>query len=518
MVLALITVAVRADDKPLRQSIDVEIKAGWEKHKLTPAGRADDATFLRRIYLDLAGTIPTAEEARKFLADADPKKREKLIDALLADPRFAEHQADVWDLVLFGRRPGNQELTAKRPTFKKWLSEQFAKNQPHDRWVRDLLLAEQEGTELFYAQYRNNPEETTVAVSRVFLGTQLQCARCHDHPFESWSQKDFYGMAGFFVRLVVQESGSGMQKKVKIAEKASGEVLFSGAAKDQKPGKKGEPIQPRFLNGTALVEPPLPKDFKEVDARTGAPLPKPPFSRKEKLAEWLTASANPYFARAAVNRVWAQYMGRGFIHPVDDLSEKNEASHPALFAAMTKQFVDHKLDLKYLIREIVNSEAYQQAATGAETDAMPRYYDRARIRPLSAEELWSTIRVATGTTETKPGGNTGEYFNRYFGEPTNGQGDFQGSLAEHLFLNNSSEIRQMIQRRKGNLLDITAASTDPMEKRVETMFLSVLTRLPTAKEKDRFVAYLKSGGMKPEAVMEEAVWVLLNCSEFRFNH
>lgn len=273
--------ALQAEEINLRQVIDAEIRVAWQRQKITSAGRADDAAFLRRVYLDLVGTIPTGEEAAQFLKDADPKKRALLIDKLLADPRFAAHQADVWNVVLFGRNPPNLDADRRRIGFKKWLTEKFAKNEPYDCWVRDLLLAERDGTELFYVQFRNQPEDTAVAVSRVFLGTPLQCARCHDHPFESWTQRDFYGMAGFFVRLVVLDGGG--NKKFTIGEKSSGDVLFTGAVKDQKPGQKGEPIKPKFLSGPALDEPPLPKGFKEPPqgAKT---MPKPLFSRKEKLA------------------------------------------------------------------------------------------------------------------------------------------------------------------------------------------------------------------------------------------
>src|SRR5262245_55001553 len=193
----------RAGVKPLREIIDTQARAAWQREKITPPTRCDDPTFLRRVFLDLAGTIPTYEEAKTFLADRDPDRRAKLVERLLDDPRYARAQALVWDQVLFGRNPPNADAVRKRDGLKKWLADKFAKNEPYDRWVRELLLAEQEGSETFLVQYRNQPEEATVAVTRIFLGTQLQCARCHDHPFENWTQRDFYGMAGFFVRLVV---------------------------------------------------------------------------------------------------------------------------------------------------------------------------------------------------------------------------------------------------------------------------------------------------------------------------
>jgi hypothetical protein len=260
--LAALAPCAQGATPPLRQVVDGDIKAAWKREKRTPAGRASDAVFMRRAYLDLIGTIPSYEEAIRFLNDKSADKRAKLIDALLSHPQFAVHQANVWDLVLFGRNPPNLDSERNRLGFRKWLAGKFTANEPADRWVRDLLLAEQEGSELFYVQFRGHPEDAAVAVSRVFLGKQLQCARCHDHPYESWTQRDFYGLAAFFSRLVVLDHPAMKGKRrFSIAEKRTGEVLFSGPAKEQKPGRKGDPIQAKFLGGITLEEPGLPKDF-----------------------------------------------------------------------------------------------------------------------------------------------------------------------------------------------------------------------------------------------------------------
>jgi len=507
---------VQAQDKPLRDVIDTEIRAKWKEEKIILTGRADDAAFLRRVTIDLVGTVPTLEETTKFLADSDSKKREKLVEKLLADPRFAEAQANVWDLVLFGRNPGNIGQTRTRPAFKTWFEKQFADGVAYDKWVKEVLVAEQRGSEMFLVQFRNAPEEAAVHVSRIFLGTQLQCARCHDHPYDVWTQKDFYGVAGFFVRLVVQDSG-GMPKTFTISEKMSGEVLFSGTAKDQAPGKKGEPVKAKFLGGAELTEPALPKDFKEQPLpKDGGKLPMPAFSRKAKFAEWLAAADNPYLAKAAANRVWAQFMGRGIVHPIDDFNAENSPSHPILMKALADGFASHKFDLKWLIREIANSDAYQLAGTGAVTAALPKRFERARVRPLSAEEIVAAMRTATASEpESKNSGS--EYFLRYFGEPTNGLGDFQGSLAEHLFANNGEQIRNFTRRKKGNLTDQLLSATEPWEVRVERLFLAVLSRRPKPSEVTKFVAFIKDDP-KPEARLEDAIWVLVNSSEFRFNH
>src|SRR6185437_4515191 len=227
----------------------------------------------------------------------------------------------------------------------------------------------------------------------------------------------------------------------------------------------------------------------------------------------------PYLARAVVNRVWAQFLGKGLVHPVDDLRETNAPRQAELFKVMTDQLKSHQFDLKWLIRELVNSETYQLAAEGSVKDALPSWYERARVRPLSAEELAAAIQRAVAfdpagrkmVTDARP------YFLMYFGEPTNGRGEFQGRLSGHLFLNNSDHIRRMIQRRKGNLADLLLVSKEPWERRVEQLFLSVLSRPPSGEERKKFVAYLTTDG-KPEVLVEEAIWVLLNTAEFRFNH
>jgi hypothetical protein len=279
-------------------------------------------------------------------------------------------------------------------------------------------------------------------------------------------------------------------------------------------------VKPKFLGGDVLKEPATPKDFKEPVVKGNVLPAKPAFSRKEKLAEWIAAKENPYFARALANRVWGQLMGRGFVNPVDDLSEKNTPTHPDLLKAIETGLIEHQFDMKWVIREIVTSEAYQVADVGPATDAAPKYYERARVRPLSAEELMASLGVATGHSADwaqKSQNATVEYMTRFFGEPNDGQGHFQGSLAEHLFLNNAGQIRQLGQAKKGNLADVVLSSKDSWEAKVDRMFLSILSRPPTESERVRFVKHLSGDAKTVPALVEEAIWVLVSCSEFRFN-
>jgi hypothetical protein len=524
VVFASLPLSAASGTEPLRNVIDSEVKTAWQREKITPAKPATDAEFLRRVHLDLVGEIPTYEETVAFLDSKDADKRDKLIEKLLADPRFARHQGDIWDMILFGRNPPGYE-TYRRPGFQAWLRTQFEKNTPYDVWVRELLKAD--GTSdttgaMYFAQWRSAPEDAIEAVTQTFLGVQLQCARCHDHPYEPWKQLDFFGMAAFLARLeVVTVGNKGNAPVFAIGERNLGDVRFTGPAKDAKPGDKGEAVKPKFLLGGELAEPTLPKDFKEDRFAANKIPPKPKFSRKDALAEWVTKSDNPFFARATANRVWAQFMGRGIIHPVDNMSASNKPSHPLLLDTMTKELIDHKFDLKWLIREIVSSKTYQLSGLGT-GEPMPEWFQHARSRPLSAEELVESWRVATGFAASEtPGAKKGDtdrfrplgsgYIIQFFGNPNTGTGDFQGGLREHLYLNNGP-LGTMIGVKNG-LADFIGDAKKPVAERVERLFLATLNRRPAPDEAKKFAAYLNENNSPADAV-----WVLITCSEFRFNH
>lgn len=524
--LLLLPNAVRGEERSLRHGIDSEVRAAWQREKITPAKPSSDAEFLRRVCLDLIGVIPTYEETIAFLDSKEPDKRAKLIDRLLADPRFARHQADVWDMVLFGRNPPGYE-TQVRDGFQGWLRQRFEKNVPYDVWARELLKAEGNSVEnsaLFYAQYRSAPEDAGEAVSQTFLGVQLHCARCHDHPYEKWTQKDFYGMAAFLARLEVVSVGKKDNQTIyAIGEKNTGDIQFTGPAKEARPGQKGEPVKPKFLAGPALDEPALPPNFKEVRFAANKLPPKPKFSRKDQLADWITRADNPYFARAIANRVWGQYLGRGLVHPVNNLSPSNKPSHPALLDQLTKELIAHKFDLKWYTRELVSSQTYQLSSAGT-GEPLPEWFQHARMRPLSAEELAESWRIATGheAIEKASGKVTDrsrfrplqrDYVLQFFGTPNTGTGDFQGGLHEHLYLNNGPLV-QMISAGKGSLAEVVGDRKQPAEVRIDRLFLTTLNRKPSAQEREKFAAFLAD----EKASVADAIWTLLTCSEFRFNH
>lgn len=520
-------------EERLRDVIDRYVGRAWQANNITPAEPATDAEFLRRVYLDLLGVIPTYDETLQFLADQSSDKRSKLIARLLDDPRYSLHQSDVWDMVYFGRNPPGFG-TNERDGFKDWLAECFQKNVPYDVWVREMLRAEgntvEQGAPMYYVQYKNAPEDATQAITQQFLGVQLQCARCHDHPFDEWSQLDFFGTAAFLARLEVVDIGKkDNQKAFAIGEKNLGDVMFTGPVQSDEVGKKGEPVKPKFLYGDSLSEPELPKDFKEDrNFKSGQMPDKPKFSRKDALADWITQPDNPFFARAAANRIWAQFMGKGIVHPIDNLSSNNPASHPELLDTLTLALVDHKFDLKWFMSEILNSKAYQLSAGGASDEAKPQWYERARFRPLSAEELLESWVRASGydkvleaSKQTSPErfnfrGITWNYMVQFFGAPADGEGVFQGGLSEHLYLNNG-QINTLISDREGSLHAAIASSEARWEERVDRLFLQVLSRHPSPEETQKFVEYLSEEEDQKRRI-SEAIWTLMTCSEFRFNH
>lgn len=519
--------------EPLREQIDRHIARAWKAKQITPAAAANDAAFLRRVSLDLTGVIPTYAEATEFLDDPDPQKRAKLIERLLASPRYAVHQADLWDLVYFGRNPSGFG-TRDRGEFQLWLRKQFRENVPYNVWANAILKAEgnsvDDGPPMFFVQYSRRPEDAAEAITQKFLGMQLQCARCHDHPFDDWKQTDFYGVAAFFSRLQVVTVGKkGRTNKYAIGERNTGDVLFTGPVTDDMVGRKGTPVKPKFPKGDRLKEPPLPDGFKEPRNFPSKKMPpRPRFSRKDAFANWATSAENPYFARAAVNRVWAQLMGRGIVHPVDNLAASNPPSHPELLDALTQEFVAHRFDLKWLIREIVSSKTYQLASIGSGSDAAPLWFERGRFRPLSAEELAESWIVAAGARPNtdsskavpaerfKIRGMNWSYMQRFFGSPNDGAGNFVGGMHEHLYLNNG-EVHSLISDKPGSLSAAISKSKAPWDKRVERLFVQVLSRRPSAAETRKFVSYL-SAADDPRDRLHDAIWTLMTCSEFRFNH
>src|SRR5262249_25253124 len=329
----------------------------------------------RRAYLDLTGVIPPADKAAAFLDSRRPQKRAELIDELLASPNYGRHMGDLWQALLLAQTDVYSRGLPAEPLVN-WFAEGFNSNKPWDRQVIELLTStgtqDQNGATTFFLALRY-PDKVTDTVCRVFLGIQLQCAQCHNHPFTSWKRAEYWGMAAFFSKV---DDGA-PQKLFKVA---APNVVEAATIQKKRLPDSALNVAPRFLGGEA----------PRLDG-------KDPY--RPALARWLTSEQNPYFARATVNRVWAQFFGRGLVNPVDNLSEENPASHPELFEALARQFARNGFDMKYLARAICNSQAYQRSSSPVGREDSEALYASMTIKPMTPEQLHDSLARVLGPSE-----------------------------------------------------------------------------------------------------------------------
>ncbi|MCA9241829.1 MAG: DUF1549 domain-containing protein, partial [Planctomycetales bacterium] len=368
----------------MRDRIDALLREHWESTSVAPVGRTSDQEFVRRVYLDLTGRIPTVREVTSFLQDKSPKRREELIDKLLAHYDHASHLAAVWRSFLIPDAP-DVMATGDVVGFEKWLTERFRDNQPYDKLVSELLLAEgraqQGGPLLFFTAQKLQPEEIARQTSRAFLGVRMDCAQCHDDFFDArWKQRDFWAYAAFFSRMSNPEG---------LVERVSPVMRIRDIPRgDVKLPETDEVVPPRF-----------PLTDQSVEENQSA-------SRREILARWLVSPENPHFARATVNRVWSQLFGRGIVDPVDDMREDNPPVAPELLDELTEYFKRSHFDLRRLITTIARTEAYQLSSTAPEDDpALRLNFAQQNVKCFTAEQLYDCIVVATkvDTSARMPG-------------------------------------------------------------------------------------------------------------------
>ena len=506
--------------EPLHARIDRFITAGQTGDEKQVSPQANDAEFLRRVYLDLAGTIPIPDEVKTFLADSDAKKREKLIDKLLASPGYARRMAQFFDVVLMERR---RDAKVPRAAWEDYLKAAFTENRPYDVFTRDLLSADGVDPKTrpaakFYLDRDFEPNLGTKDIARVFLGRNLQCAQCHDHPLiDTYKQSEYFGILAFLNRTSLFPNAT--DAKAVLAEKADGEVNFVSVFDKAKLQKT---TLPRVMTGKAIDEPKLEKgkEFKVVGTKDVRPVPA--YSRREQLAAAMTNVENPVFARAGANRLWALMLGRGIVNPVDLDHNGNPPSHPELLDLLTKEFASHKFDVKWLLREIALSQAYQRSSelpSGVSDPPADRYL-AAILKPLSAEQLAFASAQATGTIAkdaamTTPAPNAASlvpaFRNMFGGQPGQPDTGANTNLDQTLFLKFGGAVRGMIAPRTGSLTDRLAKVPDA-NAMAEELFLSVYSRSATVDEKKDVAEAMKG------TALNELVWSLLASAEFRFNH
>jgi len=514
---------------PLHTEIDRLIAAGYPGYDRKAAPIAADDEFLRRVSLDLAGTVPTAAEARAFIADRDPAKRERLIDRLLAGYGYGRRMADHFDVVFMERRP---DAKVPRAAWEAYLRESFAGNKSYAVLAREILGADgvdpgARARAKFFLDRKLEPGTVVKDISRVFLGRNIQCAQCHDHPnVEAFKQSEYYGLLAFLNRTFLFPSAEAAGAV--IAEKADGEVTFVSVFD---PAKKQKGTPPRVRGLDPVADPPAVKG-KEYKVAPGPNVrPVPAYSRRARLAEAVTSPKNPAFARTAANRLWALMTGRGLVHPLDMDHPDNPPSHPELLALLADRFAAANYNVKWLLREIALSKTYQRSSEGP-ADAPEDRYLAAAVKPLSPEQFAYAMLQATGFADAerralgaaasdaalaaKLAPHVGPFRARFGsrgGEPEDG---FTATLDQTLFVKHGGAVRGLCTPRPGNTADRVAKLTDPAAA-ADELFLSVLTRYPTAGERADVAEFLKASG-PPPAAAAEAVWALVAAAEFRFNH
>lgn len=498
----------------LADRIDQLIEARLHAEGVKPAKLADDGEFLRRVCLDLIGRIPSRAEAQTFLDDHTPDKRGRLVRTLLKSPGYVSHFTNVWRDLLLPEAASSLQPPGQQDAFDRWLKSRLEKNVGYDRMVRELLttpfssprlrqrrmMARPQQTDepsaaAFYLAKDVKPENLASSTARLFLGVRLDCAQCHDHPAGLWTRQQFWGYAAFFAGLQRDNEGGGVRELFDRRELAIPGSVTS--------------VEARFLDGS---EP-------QWRFNTGA---------RTTLADWITAPENPYFARAAANRLWAYLFGVGLVEPVDDLRPSNPASHPQLLDELARQLTAHHFDVPFLIRVLTSTRAYQRSsAAAAGTDS--RLFAHRAIKGLTPEQLFDSLSQATGSRppedapDMAPRGRRPDSlrdevlarFRRQGQSPT----EAQLSIPQALTLMNSPRITEAIRCKGGTVQQIASTGGLDSAGRIEALTLAALSRRPTPREKERFARYLENAATdgSPQA-LGDVLWVLLNSPEFLLNH
>jgi hypothetical protein len=483
--------------EPTANLIDEEIIRTLKVLRMPVSPQADDAAFVRRLRIDLTGTLPTPTEVEAFVSDRAADKREKLVDRLLTTADYADYWTLRYSRMLRVHSLPNEQAGLR--AYTKWLHAGLRDGRPLDTWARELLTATGDSHEVGpanFARMANDARGQAELVSRAFLGARMQCANCHNHPLDRWTQDDYHGLAAVFARL------------------ERGRVVTVGARGAVTNPRTGEPAVPR-IPGTANLE--------------SAPDPRAGF------ADWLTKKDNPYFARAQVNGLWRAMFGRGLVEPVDDLRSTNPASHPTLLDRLTEDFVRHGYDPRHTLRLIALSRAYGRAETAVTgNDADDRYYARSYRRPLEPEVLADALVAVTGVSQSYAGRPTGtraitiydplspapslDVLGRCSRVATCEENAGGGGLPAKLHLLNGELLNAKIADKDGRLAKALAAGKTDAEI-VTEFYRLAFGRPPTEKELGHWLARVgKAGPDGRRACLEDFVWGLLNSREFATNH
>lgn len=499
---------------PEKNFIDKAIFARLKEVGIPPSRLCDDSTFLRRVTLDLTARLPTADEARAFLADRTPDKRSQKVEALLNSPEYADAFANYWNSLLRNRRgdiPDTRDASHIHANFAfhGWIRESIYYNKPFDQFVRELLTATGQSSDspavTWYRQVGTTIQQTE-DTAQLFLGARIQCAQCHHHPYEQWSQRDYYALGAYFSQVNRIVSPSRMAEFVIALKRAAPEATHK---------KTGEKVAPGAMGAPALALSP------DDDARAA-------------LAEWLVDKSNPFFAKALVNRYWKILFNRGLVDPEDDIRETNPPSHPELLRALAEDFIQNRYDLKHLLRLLISSSTYQlDSAPNAHNAEEGQYFSRYYARRLSAEQLLDAVNSVAGTkdnwanqpTNTRAvqlpdnSYNTGGIL-REFGRPDAStactcERQVNASLGQSLLLATSSQIQEKLG--SGTAKRLAGDSARSPEHKIEEIYLGAFSRPPSAAEIDTAKAHIQKGGGSQQA-WEDILWAVVSGGEFLINH
>lgn len=490
---------------PEKGFIDTLVWNKLQRLGIQPSPVVDDAGFLRRVYLDVIGTLPTAAEARAFLQDQDPLKRARLVDALLQRPEYADYWAMKWTNLL---RADKTRITPQGTVgLSRWLSRQFSDNRPYDQMVRDVLLVQgpvQSESPAGFYKALEKPEVAARSFSQLFLGVRIECAQCHHHPSEKWSQDDYAGLVGFFTGVTVKPLPEGT------------EAVVSRGGVDAPHPRTGQPVPARPLGAPA-------SDLKLAT------------DRRRALADWTTAPDNPFLARAIANRLWAHYFGRGLVEPIDDLRATNPATNEPLLDALAQHLREVRYDLKAFTRTLLNSTVYQLSSETNDTNGTDRqHFSHAVPKALPAEVLLDAVSQTTGVTEKFNGWPEGiraiqvwdnrmpSYFFRIFGRPVRAtvcecERSNEPSISQALHLMNSPEIHEKLTHRRGQARRLALGGLAPDQVAAE-LYLGTLSRFPTEAERPLIEETFAVHASDRQAAVEDLLWALLNTKEFLYNH
>lgn len=498
----VIPVPQQRDAAALARLIDAEIDRKLAQAKIPPSPPCDDAEFLRRVYLDLTGVIPTAEKTRAFLESTAPDKREKLIDELLADPNYGRRMADIWTAKLFPSDSANR-FVQKEP-FHAWLAEQFHKNTPWDKLVTQLVTATgttDQNPAVIYFLANRSIDRLTDTTTQHFLGVQLQCAQCHNHPFSSWKQVEYWGFAAFYSK-VRTDNPKNPKKAPDAPAPGVQELPVRSKQKDFFP-EATKIVAPTFLGGPeAKVNPAEP--YRPI------------------LARWMTSPTNPFFARAMVNRLWAHLFAQGLVMPVDDMLEENPPSHPELLDALARHMATTGgFDQKYLLKAICLSQAYQRTSRPLpENKEDDRLYSHMRIKIMTPEQLYDSLAQVVGHTAAKISAakaaagrlnnpNPRAQFVAFFlaGADHPSITSYEVGIPQALRLMNAS-----LTNNPALVRGLVGSNPTPAAA-IERLYLTTLSRKPTPTELNDLTTYVQMTGAS-YAAYGDILWALLNSSEF----